>query len=164
MLELERLARAAGHGTVGTVGEMELQPGLVNVVPGVARFSLDIHGVDQDAFTGVANGIDSFATDVARRRGMTVEFRQRQAVPATLMDQQILDAMEVTVQATGEPFMRMPSGAAHDTMCVADHVPAAMIFIPCKDGISHSPLEEASSMDAALAAEVMLGTIHLLLA
>ncbi len=164
MLELERLARAAGNGTVGTVGEMELQPGLVNVVPGLARFSLDIRGVDQDALTDVANSIAAFATDAAQRRGMTTEFTPRQAVPATPMDKQILAAMEVTVQATGESFMRMPSGAAHDTMCVADHVPAAMIFIPCKDGISHSPLEEASSLDAALAAEVMLGTIHLLLA
>lgn len=164
MLELERLARAAGNGTVGTVGEMELQPGLVNVVPGMARFSLDIRGVDQDAFMDVANRIASFATDAAQRRGMTAAFTPRQAVPATLMDKQILEAMEVTVQATGESFMRMPSGAAHDTMCVADHVPAAMIFVPCKDGISHSPLEEASSGDAALAAEVMLGAIHLLLA
>ncbi len=59
--------------------------------------------------------------------------------------------------------MLMPSGAAHDTMCVADHVPTAMVFVPCKDGISHSPDEEADPADAALAAEVILaavGSLH----
>ena len=64
---------------------------------------------------------------------------------------------------TGEPFMLMPSGAAHDTMCVADHVPTAMVFVPCRDGISHSPDEEADPADAALGAEVILaavGSLH----
>ena len=56
----------------------------------------------------------------------------------------------------------MHSGAAHDTMCVADHVPSAMIFVPCKDGISHSPLEDADTADAALAAEIILGAIRAL--
>lgn len=164
MLEVERLVRVAGKGTVGTVGEMELQPGLVNVVPGMARFSLDIRGVDQDAVLHVSDSIASFVAEAAQRRGMTANVTRRQMLPTTMMNQQILDAMEASVQATGEPFMRMASGAAHDTMCVADHVPAAMIFIPCKDGISHSPLEDASALDAALAAEIMLRTIHSLLA
>jgi len=163
MLELEQLVRAAGNGTVGTVGEMELEPGLINVVPGLARFSLDIRGVDQDAFTGVATSIAAFAEAAARRRGMTAKCSTRQAMPATLMEKKILEAMKGAVQMTGESFTRIASGAAHDTMCVADHVPAAMIFIPCKDGISHSPLEEASAMDAALAAEVILRAIHSLL-
>ena len=58
--------------------------------------------------------------------------------------------------------MLMPSGAAHDTMCVADHVPSAMVFVPCRDGISHSPLEDADPADAALAAEIILNAIRAL--
>jgi acetylornithine deacetylase/succinyl-diaminopimelate desuccinylase-like protein len=54
----------------------------------------------------------------------------------------------------------MVSGAAHDTMCVADHVPCAMVFVPCRDGISHSPYESADPADAALAAEIILNAIH----
>ena len=60
--------------------------------------------------------------------------------------------------------MLMPSGAAHDTMCVAERVPSAMVFVPCKDGISHSPLEEASAADAALATEIILNAIDAWLA
>ena len=51
------------------------------------------------------------------------------------------------------------SGAAHDTMCVADHVPSAMVFVPCVEGISHSPRESADPADAALAAEIILNAI-----
>jgi acetylornithine deacetylase/succinyl-diaminopimelate desuccinylase-like protein len=53
----------------------------------------------------------------------------------------------------------MPSGAAHDTMCVAPFVPSAMVFVPCRDGISHSPAEHAEPADAALAAEVVLNAL-----
>ena len=60
--------------------------------------------------------------------------------------------------------MLMPSGAAHDTMCVADHVPCAMVFVPCKDGISHSPQEDADPADAALAAQIILNAVRALAA
>ena len=160
ILELERLARAAGKGTVGTVGEIDFEPGIINVVPAQARFSLDIRGVDEDAFRGVARDIASFAAEAAERRGMTAEFQQRQTLAATPLDERIVAAMEAVARETGEPFMLMASGAAHDTMCVADRVPSAMVFVPCKDGVSHSPLEEASPADAALAAEIILNAIR----
>jgi acetylornithine deacetylase/succinyl-diaminopimelate desuccinylase-like protein len=78
------------------------------------------------------------------------------------MDDRIVDALETATKATGEPYMRMHSGAAHDTMCVADRVPTAMVFVPCKDGISHHPAEDANPADAALAAEIILEAIRAL--
>ncbi len=160
ILELERLARAAGKGTVATVGEIAFEPGLINVVPARARFSLDIRGVDEDAFRGVARDIAAFASQAAERRGMTAVFEQRQTLAATPLDGRTVSALEAAAIETGEPFMLMPSGAAHDTMCVAERVPSAMVFVPCKDGISHSPLEAASPADAALAAEIILNAIR----
>jgi len=56
----------------------------------------------------------------------------------------------------------MHSGAAHDTMCVADRVPTAMVFVPCVDGISHHPAEDADPADAALAAEIILNAVQAL--
>jgi hydantoinase/carbamoylase family amidase len=164
ILELERLARAAGKGTVGTVGELEVHAGLINAIPERIRFSLDVRGVDEDAFRGVARNIAAFAEEAAARRGMTAEHRQRQTLPATPLDERIVGALETAAKATGEPYMPMPSGAAHDTMCVADHVPCAMVFVPCKDGISHSPYEDADPADAALAAEIILNAIRALTA
>jgi hydantoinase/carbamoylase family amidase len=162
IVELERLARAAGKGTVGTVGEIEVDPGIINAIGAGVRFSLDIRGPDDDAFQGVAREIAAFAEEAARRRGMTAEFTQRQTLPATPLDGRIVAALEAAVQATGEPYMTMHSGAAHDTMCVAERVPSAMVFVPCKDGISHHPDEDADPADAALAAEIILNAIRAL--
>jgi allantoate deiminase len=162
ILELERLAKAAGKGTVGTVAEIETTPGIINVVNSSIRLSLDIRGVDEDGFRGVAGDIVGFAERAAKERGQTATFSQRQTLPATPMDERIVSRLEEAAKASGEPYMLMPSGAAHDTMCVADHIPSAMVFVPCRDGISHSPDEDADPADAALGSEVILKAIRTL--
>jgi hydantoinase/carbamoylase family amidase len=162
IVELERLARDAGQGTVGTVGEIEVDPGIINAVAAQVRFSLDIRGPVDDAYRGVAGQIAAYAEEAARRRGMSAEYHERQTLPATPMDERIVAALEDAAKATGEPYMGMHSGAAHDTMCVADRVPTAMVFVPCKDGISHHPDEDAKPTDAALAAEIILIAIQAL--
>lgn len=161
-IELERLAREAGKGTVGTIGEIEVAPGIINAIAERVCFSLDIRGPDDEAYRGVARDIATFAADAAARRGMTAELTQRQTLPATPMDAGIVAALEQAAAATGEPFMTMHSGAAHDTMCVAERVPSAMVFVPCADGVSHHPAEDADPADAALAAEIIISAIRLL--
>ncbi len=159
MLELERLAREAAGATVGTVGEIELRPNLINAVPGEARFSLDIRGVDEEGFRDVARDIAAFAKEAAERRGMSADYVQRQTLSATPLDERVAGALEEAAASSGEAYVVMHSGAAHDTMSIADRVPSAMVFVPCKDGISHSPEEEADPADAALGAEVILNAI-----
>ena len=162
ILELERLAREAGQGTVGTVGEIEVDPGIINAIAASVRFSLDIRGPVEDAYKGVSRDISAFAGQAATARGVTAEYRERQSIPPTPMDDRIVGALETATKATGEPYMRMHSGAAHDTMCVADRIPTAMVFVPCVEGISHHPAEDASPADAALAAEIILNAIKTL--
>jgi allantoate deiminase len=162
VLELERLATEAGRGTVGTVGEIEVDPGIINAIASRVRFSLDIRGPDDDAYRGVADDIVPFAKDAAKRRGMTAAFTERQSLPATPLDERIVAALNESANSTGEPYMKMHSGAAHDTMCVAERVPSAMLFVPCKDGISHHPAEDADPADAALGAEIILNAIRTL--
>lgn len=160
IIELERLAREAGSGTVGTVGEIEVSPGLINAIPGRTRISLDIRGPDDEAVRGVVGEIESFAQRAAAARKMTASYAERQTVPATPMDDGLVAALEAAAEATGEPYMTMVSGAAHDTMCVADRVPSAMVFVPCRDGLSHTPEEDADPADAAIGVEVMVGAIQ----
>jgi acetylornithine deacetylase/succinyl-diaminopimelate desuccinylase-like protein len=93
---------------------------------------------------------------------MRAEYVPRQNLPATPLDTRIVEALVDAARGTGEPYSVMPSGAAHDTMCVAERVPSAMVFVPCKDGISHHPAEDASPADAALAAEIILNAIRTL--
>ena len=141
------------------MGEIEVDPGLINAVAAKLRFSLDIRGPEDERFQEVAREIAAFASRSAERRGMTARYEERQTLPATALDGRIVSALETAAAATGEPWTTMHSGAAHDTMCVAERVPSAMVFVPCKDGISHHPAEEASPADAALAAEIILEAI-----
>src|SRR3954469_4399391 len=162
IVALEDMARAVGQGTVGTVGEIEVDPGLINAIAAQFRFSLGLRGPVEDAYKGVAREIGVFAEKAAVARGMTAEYRERQSIPPTPMDDRIVAALEAATKATGEPYMRMHSGAAHDTMCVADRIPTAMVFVPCVEGISHPPAEDADPADAALAAEIILNAIQTL--
>jgi len=161
-LELERLAKEAGHGTVGTIGEIDVDPSLINAIASAVRFSLDVRGPVVELYRGVADAIGVYAVATAERRGMTAEVRPRQTLAVTPLDATIVGALEDAVLGTGEPYMSMHSGAAHDTMCVAERVPSAMVFVPCVDGISHHPAEDADPADAALAAEIILNAIQAL--
>jgi len=163
IVELERLALAAGSGTVGTAGEIDVAPGLINAIPGRTRISLDIRGPDDAAVNRVAVDIAEFAERMAAARGITARYSQRQTVNATPMDPRIVGTLAAVAAGSGEVSMTMISGAAHDTMCVADRVPCAMVFVPCLDGLSHTPVEHAEPEDAALGAQVILGAIRELL-
>lgn len=72
------------------------------------------------------------------------------------LDRGVIEALAEAVAARGVGWRRMISGAAHDTMCVAALLPSAMVFVPCRAGISHSPAELACTADAAVAVEVVL--------
>jgi hydantoinase/carbamoylase family amidase len=159
IVELERLANEIGRGVVGTAGEVETSPSLINVVPGGMRVSLDLRSVT-GAHLDLRDRIVAFARERAEARGVGFDWTERQRLPETPLDRDIVDALVAGAEATGEPFRVMPSGAAHDTMCVADRVPSAMVFVPCKDGLSHTPLEDAKAADGALAAEIVLAAIR----
>ena len=83
---------------MGTVGELEVHPGLINAIPERIRFSLDVRGVDEDAFQGVARDIAAYAEDAAGRRGLRVEHRQRQTLPATPLDERIIGALQAAAR------------------------------------------------------------------
>ena len=159
IVELERLAAELGGGVVGTAGELEVVPGLINVVPGAARISLDLRSVS-GAHVELRDRIEAYACERGAVRGVDVELAQRQELPVQPMDPRVVAALAASAAASGERYRLMPSGAAHDTQCVASRVPSAMVFVPCVDGLSHTPLEQADCADAALAAEVVYGAIR----
>jgi hydantoinase/carbamoylase family amidase len=158
-LEVERLAVTAGKGTVGVVGELDISPGLINVIPGRVRLSLDIRSADESAYRGVARAVERFAQQVAVRRGASARYSERQTSGPVLLDETIVGALETATRRCGVAYRRMVSGAAHDTAIVAQRAPSAMVFVPCRDGVSHSPEESADPADAAVACEVILNAI-----
>jgi allantoate deiminase len=160
VVELEQIARDVGGGAVATSGVVNTDPGLHNVIPGGAVLGMDIRAPSDDLVEEMVRRISEFVEAQAGERGVSSSSARRFHLPATPMDSRIVGALDRAASASGEPYMSMPSGAAHDTMCVADHAPTAMVFVPCKDGISHAPDESAEPADAALAAEIMLNAIR----
>jgi hydantoinase/carbamoylase family amidase len=158
-IALEQLALETGRGAVATVGELAVEPGVINAIPGRARLSLDIRSPHADAIDEIYRSITGLAKTFAERRCLTAAVRERQRVAPTPLDDGVADALSQAAAASGARWRRMVSGAAHDTMCVAPHVPSAMVFIPCRGGISHSPAEYASPADAALAVEIVLNAV-----
>ena len=119
VLELERLAREAGRGTVGTVGEIEVSSGVINAIAERVRFSLDIRGPDDDAFRGVASDIASYAEQAAGQRGMRAEWTERQNLPATPLDPRVIGGARGSRSGDGRAIHGhgLRRGARHDVRC-----------------------------------------------
>jgi len=162
VLAVHSLARTAGAPAVGTVGTLSVSPGASNVVPGHAEFSIEFRTTDGVQLRSLCAGIGVEARQVAQSRGLSChigDWDLRDPVP---MDEGVQRAIARAIQDAGcEPFA-MPSGAGHDAMVMAQHVPSGMIFVPSVGGISHSPREWTDWEDAALGAEVLLRTVMLL--
>ena len=159
VLEAQRLARGAGPGTVATVGELQLEPGVINAIPRFARLSLDVRSVDQARLEGLPRELTAFAERRAAELGLTASYSERQVDARHAARRARRRRRRGRRARDGEPYRVMASGGAHDTMVIAGRVPSAMVFVPCKDGISHAPEEEADPADAALAAEIVLNAV-----
>jgi len=159
VLEVER--RCAGvPDLVGTVGRLEVLPGATNVIPGKAQFTIDIRSPrDADRHAAVADVTQALAA-IGRRRGVAVDVRPLHegstATCAGWLTRQLGDA----IAAEGLPVRALPSGAGHDGMAMVDVTDIGMLFVRCKDGISHNPAEAIALADAEVAARVFLRFIE----
>lgn len=165
-LGVEELGKALASGTehfAATVGEFEMTPNAANVVPARVRMLIDARAElrdDMDRFLEeLANGIAA----ISEKTGVTVaEPRVVSDNQPTPCDAGLLDILDAACDTAGVRHRRMASGAGHDTAWMARITKAAMIFVPCVDGRSHSPDELASIDDIALGAAVLLDAIRAL--
>lgn len=145
VLALESAAKSTGAiDTVGTVGVCEVFPGAVNSIPSRVRLETDIRDIDAARRDSVINTLKAACADVAGRRGVTIATEMVNADPPATCDPGILDAMEQAAKAAGKTYKRMVSRAYHDSLFMARIAPVAMLFIPCRGGVSHRPDEYAS--------------------
>jgi len=153
--------RAAADGdSVGTVGQLQVPNGSINVVPGRCHFSLDLRAPTDAQRDALAHDVLAQIKTICARRGvdytLTETMRASAAPSAPAWQQRWEDA----VRALGVPLHRMPSGAGHDAMKLHDILPQAMLFVRGQNsGISHNPLESTTSDDMQLAVDAF---VHLL--
>jgi N-carbamoyl-L-amino-acid hydrolase len=145
ILFLESAANSTGViDTVGTVGVCEVFPGAVNSIPSRVRLETDIRDIDAGRRDSVIAKLKSECEEGSKRRGVSITTEMVNADPPATCDPAIVDAMEQAAIAAGKRCKRMVSRAYHDSLFMARIAPSAMLFIPCRGGVSHRPDEYAS--------------------
>jgi ureidoglycolate amidohydrolase len=160
ILGLEAAAKATGAvDTVATVGICEVFPGAVNSVPSRVRLETDVRDTDGQRRDGVLARLKAVAEEVAARRGVRIGFETVNADPPAACDTAVLAAVQRAAETAGTSSKRMVSRAYHDSLFVARFAPVAMIFTPCRGGVSHRPDEYASPEWIAGGVEVLARTL-----
>ena len=160
ILALESAATSTGAiDSVGTVGVCEVFPGAVNSIPSRVRLETDIRDIDAARRDRVIENLRSACEQVATRRGVSIQTEMINADPPATCDPSILHAMEQAAQGAGKSSKRMVSRAYHDSLFMARITPVAMLFIPCRGGVSHRPDEYASPVWIGSGVHVLARTL-----
>jgi len=159
VLDVRRLALASAGAAVGTVGKVDVEPGATNVVPGTARVRVEVRSGEDARLARLRVDVESAAKAAARAFGLTVSIDPWDSLPPQPLDGAIRALVLAHAARRGLQAISMPSWAGHDAKILAPHVPAGMIFIPSRDGISHSPAEFSSPEHIAAGVQVLLDTV-----
>ena len=160
ILALESAAKSTGAvDTVATVGVCEVFPGAVNSIPSRVFLETDIRDTDRERRDRVLDALHAACSEVSRRRGVTITTHLVNADPPAVCDREILNALELSAAEAGKTSRRMVSRAYHDSLFMARIAPVAMLFIPCRAGLSHRPDEYASPAWIAAGVDVLARTL-----
>jgi N-carbamoyl-L-amino-acid hydrolase len=143
----------------GTVGFMQVRPNSRNVVPGRVAMSVDLRHPSDAALADMDRELRSVAEAIARELVIGCELRQVDHFPSSRFDPGCVGLVRDAARALGLDWREMPSGAGHDAIYVARVAPTAMIFVPCKDGISHAEIEDARPEHLEAGANVLLHAV-----
>ena len=147
--------RHAPHGR-GTVGMVQVHPNSRNVIPGQVKFSVDLRNSTDALVDQMAAEVQAYAAALASKTGLSIQFELVSSYPAQVFHKECVDAVAKAAQALGYSNMPAVSGAGHDAVYMARLAPTGMIFIPCKDGISHNEIEDAQPEHITAGCNVLL--------
>jgi ureidoglycolate amidohydrolase len=156
ILSLEKHVLGTGAiDTVGTVGTCEVHPGAVNSVPSRVVLQVDLRDTNPERREGVIEAVRRDCEEIRQRRGVTIAEEMVNADAPADCSPQIVEMLEAICAKSGTPYKKMVSRAYHDSLFLAQIAPIAMIFIPCRLGVSHKPDEYATTEDIARGTEVL---------
>jgi beta-ureidopropionase / N-carbamoyl-L-amino-acid hydrolase len=158
-LALEKIAIKLGPKAVATIGEAAIKSPSRNVIPGEIAFTIDARSADAAIMAALDRDMRAAAAEIAARRKVEITLDQVWHKPPTHFDPKLVDAVEHAATTLGYSHRRITSGAGHDACNLNTVMPAAMVFVPCKDGISHNELEDATQADCAAGTNVLMHTV-----
>ena len=155
ILAVEKIGQSEGRfRSVATVDIIKNHPNVMNVIPGWVELGVDTRGIMPGSFGRMEQRIRIAADDIARERGVEITIARQHEDQPRSMAPQLMDELEQSARSLGASSHRMMSGAGHDALSFAGLVPTAMLFIPCRGGISHSANE--STTDEAICTGAMV--------
>ncbi len=143
------------HGR-GTVGMVHVHPNSRNVIPGRVKFSIDLRNATDALVDTMATEVKAYAAQLSRDSGLPIEIEMVSSYPAQIFHEDCVAAVARAAAKLGYSNMPAVSGAGHDAVYMAQLAPAGMIFIPCKDGISHNEIEDAKPEHITAGCNVLL--------
>jgi len=146
--------------TVVTVGSIEFEPNLINVIPARATFTVDLRDPNEDILREAEEALNEFVERIARRKNVTITSEKLARFEPVKFSADIVQAIEDAANNRQLENHRMTSGAGHDAQMMARICPTAMIFVPSKDGISHNPNEFTPKKDLIAGANVLLDVVQ----
>jgi len=161
---LKELVQAVDQDAVANVGMMRFWPGAVNVVPGGAEFTVEVRHLDPAVVRQIVQRIGDRLAEICGEEGCRAETRLLSDVPGAAMDPGIMATLDTVCRQLGEPHRKLSSGAGHDAQVLAHHVPAGMVFVPSRKGVSHAPGESTADAHLVLGARALLAGVRAVLA
>jgi len=159
-LAIETLTRSIGGAdTVATIGKCDVFPGAVNSIPSRVKLTLDLRDTDGTRRDAVLAGVLDACTTIGARRSVKIDCEQLNADAPAQCNQEILAAARYACEAHEISFRKMVSRAYHDSLFMSRIAPTAMIFIPCRNGVSHRPDEYSSPTEIATGVLVLAETL-----
>lgn len=156
---VRELALRLGGGQVATVGALTLHPNLVNVIAARASVTVDLRNTDDAVLQQAERELASFVQQLAQDQGVQIDSQRLARFEPVRFDAGLVQLVEHSARARGHRTRRMTSGAGHDAQMMARICPAAMIFVPSVQGISHNPREHTAPADLLRGANVLLDTV-----
>jgi N-carbamoyl-L-amino-acid hydrolase len=159
MQEVIHIANAHAPYGRGTVGAAQVYPGSRNVIPGRVTFSADMRHQDEATLNEMDRRLRQACADVQEKHGVQVDLKEVSYFPPTPFDARMVDMVRNGARSRGLSYMDIVTGAGHDAVYIASIAPTAMIFVPCKDGISHNEIEDARPEHLAAGCNVLLAAM-----
>ncbi len=140
----------------GTVGFVQVHPNSRNVIPGTVKFSIDLRNVDNERLDAMDKELRAFIKKTSAESGLSISIEQVSYFPPCPFEKGCVEAVRNGAERLGYSLMDAVSGAGHDAVYMARLAPAGMIFVPCKDGISHNEIEDAKPEHLEAGCNVLL--------
>ncbi len=156
---VDGIARDHGPDAVATVGSLDVSPNSRNVIPGAVTLSVDMRHRDDDVLAAMAASFEHRLPAIAAALGLDHEVTTILDAPAVHFDPRLVAVVEAGADQAGLAHRRLTSGAMHDAAYLARVTPTTMIFVPCRDGVSHNVAEFSSPEACANGAQVLLNAV-----